>query len=77
MKSEHYVCYHELEVHINATTVHRFWLEPAELDEKIINCTGNSLKGQFPLQLAELSGKHSLSISGEETWDDSPQTSAT
>lgn len=51
-----------------------FWLEPAELDEKIISCTGNSLKGQIPLQLAELSGKPSLSISAQETLDDSPET---
>lgn len=45
----------------------------ATLDEKITRYTGNSLKGQTPLQLAELSGKHSLSITAEETWDDSPE----
>lgn len=74
VKSEHYTCYLELEVCINGTKVLRFWLEPAELDGKIIKCTGSSLKGQIPLQLAELYGKQSPSISAEETWDDSPET---
>lgn len=67
-QTEHYPCYHELEVCINATQVLRFWLEPAELDEEMINFTGNSLKGQIPLQLAELGnipwasqlGKHGM-----------------
>lgn len=74
VKSEHYACYHELEVCINAAKVLSFCLEPAEFDEKIITFTGNSLKGQIPLQLAKLSGKHSQSISAEKTWKDSPET---
>lgn len=63
LRSVLFVWFHELEVCINATAALRFGLEPAELsNEKIINCFKNSLKGQIPLQLAELSGKHSLSI---------------
>lgn len=68
------MCLNKLEVCINAIAVLRFGLEPAELsNEKITNCSKDSLKGQIPLQLAELSGKHAVTISTQEIWDDFPE----